>query len=188
MECKPFPHQRLRNGALAAGNHLGSFSHQQPQNGVRNTDGQTGVEMFRGCPVEFPVGGRLRRIPHTGRKITIFLTRIQIILAFRLPVVFTSPRSPCKPKSRVRLAVQDSRLSRGQHGFESRTRCQFLYSFRRHEQFMTPFFVFFRVVAACRSSLSPAFFSLSVFKAFSHFHFRFGKRRSCPRTARFCAD
>ena len=27
------------------------------------------------------------------------------ILAFRPPVVFTSPRSPCKPKSRVRLAV-----------------------------------------------------------------------------------
>ncbi len=28
--------------------------------------------------------------------------------------------------SRVRLAVQDSRLSRGQHGFESRTRCQIM--------------------------------------------------------------
>ena len=83
----------------------------------------------RACPANavLPLAaqaGRLRRIPHTGRKITIFLTRIQIILAFRLPVVFTSPRSPCKPKSRVRLAVQDSRLSRGQHGFESRTRCQ----------------------------------------------------------------
>ncbi len=53
---------------------------------------------------------------------------------------------------------------------------------------MTPFFVFFRVVAACRSSLSPAFFSLSVFRAFSHFHFGFGRRRSCPGTARFCAN
>ena len=98
----------------------------------------------RACPANavLPLAaqaGRLRRIPHTGRKITIFLTRIQIILAFRLPVVFTSPRSPCKPKSRVRLAVQDSRLSRGQHGFESRTRCHFLYSFRHHEQFMMPF-------------------------------------------------
>ncbi len=98
----------------------------------------------RACPANAALSlaaqaGRLRRIPHTGRKITIFLTRIQIILAFRPPVVFTSPRSPCKPKSRVRLAVQDSRLSRGQHGFESRTRCQ-LYRRGSYDDSAFPFF------------------------------------------------